>query len=469
MNMVVKKSEDFSEWYNEIVELANLTDKRYPIKGMNVWTPYGWKIMRLTDEFIREELDATNHQEVCFPLLIPETEFKKEADHIKGFDSEVYWVTHAGLNELDIRMCLRPTSETAMYPIFALWVRSHSDLPLKTYQIVNTFRYETKMTRAFIRVREIHFFESHTCHTTEEDAQRQVEEDFVILEKVMRHLALPYFLLTRTEWDKFPGAYYTVGVDCPLLEGRSLQLGSIHHYRENFSKPFDIKYEDVDGTLKHVHQTTYGMSERLVGCTVAFHGDDKGLVLPPDVAPIQVVIIPILAKGKVEEVMAEALRLRDELKRAGVRVHLDDKDERPGSKFFNWEIKGVPLRLELGKRDIAEGKVCFAVRHDGVKGSFLRATAIDDVRSMLQEIMKVMNENAWKRLSIAVATIDTLENPPKKILRFGWCGEEPCGREIETRTELKILGTPYIKEEFHARCVVCGKETDKPTYAARAM
>jgi prolyl-tRNA synthetase len=469
MNMVVKKSEDFSEWYNEIVELANLTDKRYPIKGMNVWTPYGWKIMRLTDEFIREELDATNHQEVCFPLLIPETEFKKEADHIKGFDSEVYWVTHAGLNELDIRMCLRPTSETAMYPIFALWVRSHSDLPLKTYQIVNTFRYETKMTRAFIRVREIHFFESHTCHTTEEDAQRQVEEDFVILEKVMRHLALPYFLLTRTEWDKFPGAYYTVGVDCPLLEGRSLQLGSIHHYRENFSKPFDIKYEDVDGTLKHVHQTTYGMSERLVGCTVAFHGDDKGLVLPPDVAPIQVVIIPILAKGKVEEVMAEALRLRDDLKKAGVRVHLDDKDERPGSKFFNWEIKGVPLRLELGQRDIAEGKVCFAVRHDGVKGSFLRATAIDDVRSMLQEIMKVMNENAWKRLSIAVATIDTLENPPKKILRFGWCGEEPCGREIETRTELKILGTPYIKEEFHARCVVCGKETDKPTYAARAM
>ena len=436
---------------------------------MNVWTPYGWKIMRLTDEFIREELDATNHQEVCFPLLIPETEFKKEKDHIKGFDSEVYWVTHAGLNELDIPMCLRPTSETAMYPIFALWVRSHSDLPLKTYQIVNTFRYETKMTRAFIRVREIHFFESHTCHTTEEDAQRQVEEDFVILERVMRRLALPYFLLTRTEWDKFPGAYYTVGVDCPLLEGRSLQLGSIHHYRENFSRPFDIKYEDVEGSLKFVHQTTYGMSERLVGCTVAFHGDDKGLVLPPDVAPIQVVIIPILAKGKVEEVMAEAVRLREDLKKAGVRVHLDDKDERPGSKFFNWEIKGVPLRLELGQRDIAEDKVCFAVRHDATKGSFLRANVVDDVRSKLQEIMKTMNENAWRRLSTAVATIDSLENPPKKILRFGWCGEESCGKEIETKTELKILGTPYNKEEFRGRCLVCGKETDKVTYAARAM
>jgi prolyl-tRNA synthetase len=465
----MKKEEDFSEWYNDLVELAKLTDKRYPIKGMNVWTPYGWKIMRHIDTFIREGCDATGHDEVCFPLLIPETEFQKEKDHIKGFDAEVYWVTHAGLNELDIRLLLRPTSETAMYPIFSLWVRAHSDLPLKTYQIVNTFRYETKMTRAFIRVREIHFFESHTCHTTEEDAQRQVEEDFVILQKVMRHLALPYFLLTRTEWDKFPGAYYTVGVDCPLLEGRSLQLGSIHHYRENFSKPFDIKYEDVDGSLKHVHQTTYGMSERLVGCTVAFHGDDKGLVLPPDVAPIQVVIIPILAKGKVEEVMAEAIKLREDLKKAGIRVHLDDKDERPGSKFFNWEIKGVPLRLELGQRGIAEGKVCYAVRHDGTKGSFLRATAVDDVSTKLQEIMKAMNENAWKRLSTAVTTIDSLNDPPKKILRFGWCGEETCGREIETRTELKILGTPYINEEFHGKCLVCGKETDKPTYAARAM
>lgn len=467
--MVVKKSEDFSEWYNEIVELAGLTDKRYPIKGMNVWRPYGWKIMRLIDEYIRQEFDATGHDEVCFPLLIPETEFKKEKEHIKGFDSEVYWVTHAGLNQLDIRMCLRPTSETAMYPIFALWIRSHSDLPLKTYQIVNTFRYETKMTRAFIRVREIHFFESHTCHTSEEDAQRQVEEDFVILKKLMRRLALPYFLLVRTEWDKFPGAYYTVGVDCPLLEGRSLQLGSIHHYRENFSRPFEIKYEDVDGTLKYVHQTTFGMSERLVGCIVAFHGDDKGLVLPPDVAPYQVVIVPILAKGKVEEVTTAARTLRDELLKDGIRAQLDERDERPGSKFYDWEMRGVPLRLELGPKDISEGKVSYAVRHDGSKGWFPRGSISQEVKGMLEKIMEDMNASAWARLSNAVATIDTLENPPKKILRFGWCGSEQCGREIETRTELKILGTPYIKEDFRARCLVCGKETERATYAARAM
>ena len=317
----MRKQEDFSEWYNEIVELAHLTDKRYPIKGMNVWTPYGWKIMRFIDTFIREECDATGHDEVCFPLLIPETEFKKEKDHIKGFDAEVYWVTHAGLNELDVRLLLRPTSETAMYPMFALWVRSHTDLPLKTYQLVNTFRYETKQTRAFIRVREIHFFESHTCHVDEADAQRQVEEDFVILENIMEHLCLPYFLLRRTEWDKFPGAHYTVGVDTLLPDGRSLQLGSIHHYRENFSRPFNITYEDDKGEHRFAHQTTFGMSERLVGAVVAVHGDDKGLVLPPDISPFQVVIVPILAKGNVEKVAEECQKRQGT---AGRRLSLSD-------------------------------------------------------------------------------------------------------------------------------------------------
>lgn len=241
--MRMKKEENFNDWYNEIVEKANLSDKRYPVKGMNVWTPYGWKIMRMIDTYIREELDATGHDEVYFPLLIPETEFKKEKEHIKGFDSEVYWVTHAGLNELDVRLVIRPTSETAMYPMFSLWIRSHQDLPLKVYQIVNTFRYETKQTRAFIRVREIHFFESHTCHDSEEDAQRQIDEDTEILAKIAKRLCLPYTLSVRTEWDKFPGAYYTVGIDTVMPNGKTLQIGSIHHYRTNFSEPYEITFE----------------------------------------------------------------------------------------------------------------------------------------------------------------------------------------------------------------------------------
>ncbi|MCL2786244.1 MAG: proline--tRNA ligase [Methanomassiliicoccaceae archaeon] len=465
----MRKETDFSEWYNEIVEKANLSDKRYPIKGMNVWTPYGWKIMSNIDRFIRKELDATGHDEVCFPLLIPETEFKKEKDHIKGFDSEVYWVTHAGLNELDVRLVVRPTSETAMYPMFSLWVRSHTDLPLKIYQIVNTFRYETKQTRSFIRVREIHFFESHTCHVTEEDAQRQVEEDFEILSNLMKELCIPYSLLVRTEWDKFPGAYYTVGLDTAMPNGRMLQIGSIHHYRTNFAVPYNITYEDADGEHKHVHQTTYGMSERLVGAMIGVHGDDKGLVLPPAVAPVQTVIIPILSKGNTDAVMKEAERLRDTLANAGLRVKLDDRDERPGSKFFDWELKGVPLRLEIGMRDIENNVVTFARRDDGSKGTISLHDAPDAVRVILGAIRNDMYSKAWDKQKGCAETITSTDNIPDKMLRFGWCGSEECGHRFEDDNDLKMLGTPYIPEEFDGTCIICGKRTDKVAYASRSM
>ena len=262
------KEQDCGEWYNETVDKAQLCDKRYPIKGMNVWTPYGWKIMSQIDSFLRREMEATEHDEVSFPLLIPESEFKKEKDHIKGFDEEVYWVTHAGLNPLDIRLVLRPTSETAMYPMFSLWVRSHQDLPLKVFQIVNTFRYETKQTRAFMRVREIHFFESHTCHADREDAERQIKQDVEIVDAVCHDLCLPYSLLIRTDWDKFPGAYYTVGIDTVMPNGRTLQIGSAHYYSTNFSKPYNITYETESGEHVFAHQTTLGMTERRLGADI---------------------------------------------------------------------------------------------------------------------------------------------------------------------------------------------------------
>lgn len=467
--ITIQKEENFNEWYNEIVEKAELSDKRYPIKGMNVWTPYGWKIMRHIDTYIRQELDRTNHDEVCFPLLIPETEFKKEKDHIKGFDAEVYWVTHAGLNELDVRLVVRPTSETAMYPMFSLWVRSHTDLPLKIYQIVNTFRYETKQTRSFIRVREIHFFESHTCHDSEEDAQRQVEEDFVILERVMKKLCLPYSLLRRTDWDKFPGAHYTVGIDTAMPNGRTLQIGSIHHYRTNFAEPYNISFEDVDGERRFVHQTTYGMSERLVGAVIGVHGDDKGLVLPPALAPIQAIIIPIISKGNAETVNSAAQELSRRLNDTGIRCQVDDRDERPGSKYFHWEIRGVPLRLELGMRDIENGLVTYARRNDGLKGTFAAANAEENAKSILDEIAESMLQAAWEKQKAAVQDVDSLENPPEKILRFGWCQEEECGHQIEDRFDLTLLGTPYNDEGYEGKCIVCGKATKKPGYAARSM
>ena len=472
----MSREDNYNEWYLDIVEKAALSDKRYPIKGMNVWTPYGWKIMSFIDRYIRRELDATGHDEVSFPLLIPETEFKKEKDHIKGFDSEVYWVTHAGLDELDVRLVVRPTSETAMYPMFSLWVRSHQDLPLKIYQIVNTFRYETKQTRPFIRVREIHFFESHTCHDTEEDAQRQIEEDLEILKRIAKELCLPYYLLRRTDWDKFPGAYYTVGIDTVMPNHKTLQLGSVHHYRTNFSEPYDITYEDENGEHKYVHQTTYGMSERLLGAVISVHGDDKGLCLPPAVAPFEVVIIPILGKNSKEEVSAAAIEMRKELEAAGIRTKLDDRDDRPGSKYYDWEIKGVPLRLELGARDIENKVVTFARRDTGEKGTIDAGTLVAGVKLILDDIMRNMSEKAWKFQREAITDLKTIEDIPKdeedtklRIYRFGWCGCPECGHKFEDDNDIKILGTPYLHEDYKGKCIICGKETDTPAYAARTM
>lgn len=465
----MKKAEDFSEWYNDIVEKASLTDKRYPVKGMNVWTPYGWKIMRTIDTNIREELDATAHDEVCFPLLIPEDQFAKEKEHIKGFDAEVFWVTHAGLTPLDVKLLLRPTSETAMYPIFSLWVRSHADLPLKTYQIVNTFRYETKQTRAFIRVREIHFFESHTCHADFEDAERQVREDYEILDRLAKKWCLPYKLLKRTDWDKFPGAAYTVGIDTVLPNGRTLQLGSIHQYRDNFSKPYEIKYEGDDGEHRYVHQTTFGMSERLVGAIVAIHGDDNGLVLPPDVATIQAVVVPVLAKGATEAVSKAARELAGELKQAGVRVHLDERDIRPGAKYYDWELKGVPLRLELGTKDMEENVVTLVRRHTGEKLLIGRKGAAEATKAALEAIAADLLASAQATMNDSTETVVSLDDLPDKLIRTGWCGGEECGHKIEDLTERDIIGTPIADEEFKGMCVVCGKPTTTPIYIAKAM
>ena len=471
-----KNAETYGEWYLDIVEKAGLSDKRYPIKGMNVWTPYGWKIMRFVDSFLREELDGTDHDEVCFPLLIPETEFKKEKDHIKGFDSEVYWVTHAGLDELDVRLVVRPTSETAMYPMFSLWVRSHQDLPLKIYQIVNTFRYETKQTRPFIRVREIHFFESHTCHDTEEDAQLQIEEDLEIVKRLMGRLCLPYFLLKRTDWDKFPGAHYTVGIDTVMPNHKTLQLGSVHHYRTNFSVPYDITYEDENGEHKYVHQTTYGMSERTLGALISVHGDEKGLCLPPSVAPFEIVIIPILGKNQAVDVAKAAKDLTNDLKKAGFRVKLDDRDDRPGSKYYDWEIKGVPLRLELGARDIENKVVTYARRDTGEKGTIPMDSLVDGINGVFDSITKNLSEKAWKFQMDSVTELSAVDDIPKdtedtklRIYRFGWCGSPECGHRFEDDNDIKILGTPYLHEEYNGKCIVCGKETDTPAYAARTM
>lgn len=463
----MSKKEDFSQWYPEVIEKANLSDKRYPIKGMNVWTPYGWKAMRLIDSFIRREFDATGHEEVYFPLLIPEDQFQKEADHIKGFEEWVYWVTHAGTTELDVRLLLRPTSETAMYPVFALWIRSHADLPLKVYQIANVFRYETKQTRTFMRVREIHFFESHTCHDSFEDAEKQIQENVQIMERLGREYCLPYILCKRPDWDKFAGAFYSIGIDSLMPTGRALQLGSIHQYKTNFSKAYGITYEDENGEHRYVYQTTFGMAERLLGAVIAIHGDDRGVLFPPQIAPIQVVIIPILAKGAKAEVMDQCNEVFHELKDAGVRVHLDDRDLRPGNKFYHWEAKGVPLRIEIGRQDIRAGVVT-AVRRDKMTRDLIqRKQMVSKVKELLSQIQKDLHARAEEEMRENIVLIKSLEEVRSGIMMMGWCGAENCGHEIEDQTGLSILGEPVGHEEFKGKCIICGKDTTTPTCAAK--
>ena len=455
-----KKNEDFNEWYNEIVEIADLCDKRYPIKGMNVWRPYGWKLMNHIDSLIRFEMFKTNHDEVYFPLLIPESSFKKEEEHIEGFGSEVYWITHAGINELEERWLLRPTSETAMYPMFSLWIRSHADLPLKTYQIVNTFRYETKQTRAFIRVREIHFFEAHTCHVDFEDAEKQIKEDKEIAGRLFEKLSLPYILSKRPEWDKFAGADYTISIDVLMPSFRTLQLGSIHQYKDNFSKPYEISYEAEDGKHKNCHQTTYGMSERILGALVGIHADNKGLVMPPEVAPVQVVIIPIIFKGEEKTILDACNNLNSKLLEIGIKSHVDARDITPGNKFYNWELKGVPLRVEIGPKDI-EKKQVVIVRRDTSEKKFVSDNdAINTIKEELNLISKNLFDTANKLLNDNINRVNTIDEAQnlKGIVELPWCGTEDCALEIENILDGNTLGEPIENNECNMSCPVCGKQ-----------
>jgi len=454
-----KKTEDFNEWYNEIVELADLCDKRYPIKGMNVWRPYGWKLMSYVDRLIRDEMEATDHQEVYFPLLIPESSFKKEEEHIEGFGSEVYWITHAGVNELEERWLLRPTSETAMYPIFSLWIRSHTDLPLKTFQIVNTFRYETKQTRAFIRVREIHFFEAHTCHTDFKDAERQIEEDKTIAHQLFKKLCLPFVFSKRPEWDKFAGAFYTISIDVLMPSGRTLQLGSIHQYKDNFSKPYEIKYETEKGEHAYCHQTTYGMSERILGALVGIHGDNKGLVMPPEVAPKQVIIVPIIFKGKEKEVLSACDQLCKKLLDENIRAHVDRRDITPGNKYYDLELKGVPVRVEIGPRDIQKKEVVIVRRDTGEKKSVSQKDLVKIIRDAFDSISTELYKNAKQLLDNNMHRIKTIVEAKEKkgIIELPWCGNEDCAQEIENILDGNTLGEPIEDIKCNDSCPVCSQ------------
>lgn len=456
---------EFSEWFHNILEEAEIIDTRYPIKGMHVWQPPGFKIRKYALSILKELLDE-DHEEVLFPLLIPEDELAKEAIHVKGFEEEVYWITHGGLTPLNKKLALRPTSETAMYPMFALWVRSHTDLPMKFYQVVNTFRYETKHTRPLIRVREITTFkEAHTVHTDAEGARKQVERAMEIYSTFFDELGIPYVVTRRPDWDKFPGADYTMAFDTLLPDGKTLQIGTVHNLGQTFAHTFDITYETAEGEHEYVYQTCYGLSDRVIASIIGIHGDSSGLRLPPGVAPYQVVIVPILFKKGAQEVMDFCNQLKDKIKKAGIRVHLDDRDLRAGKKYYEWEMRGVPIRLEIGPRDITNKKMVI-VRRDTMEKEIVdynEETLISDLNQVLEDIKENLRVEAWKDFQNNIHPAETVEEAAdivsnqRGIVSFSWCGNEECGKNMEEQVNVDILG---VKEEStEGKCINCGKES----------
>jgi prolyl-tRNA synthetase len=464
---------DFSEWFHNILEEAEIIDSRYPIKGMHVWLPNGFKIRKNTLNILKDILDK-EHDEVLFPLLIPEDELAKEAIHVKGFEEEVYWITHGGLTELNKKMALRPTSETAMYPMFSLWVRSHTDLPMKFYQVVNTFRYETKHTRPLIRVREITTFkEAHTVHSSREDAEKQVEDAIKIYKEFFDILGIPYLITKRPVWDKFPGADYTMAFDTLLPDGKTLQIGTVHNLGQTFAKTFEITFETPEGEHEYAYQTCYGLSDRVIASVIGIHGDDSGLCLPPEVSPYQIVIVPIIFKKGGEEVIAACTEIQSKLKDAGFRVHLDDRDLRAGKKFYDWEMRGVPLRVELGPRDLSNNNAVLLRRDTMEKVNIsLADDIVEQVNNLMSDISLNMREKALEKMNGQIREVSTIEEAKesieseKGIISFSWCGNEACGKEIEEKANVDILGIQEV-DEISGKCFHCASEAKFKAFMAK--
>jgi prolyl-tRNA synthetase len=470
---------NYSEWFHKVIQEVPVYDMRYPVKGTGIWTPYGFKIRKGVTQIIRDELEKTGHDEVLFPLLIPDYMLGKEGEHIKDFEDEVYWVTHGGKSPLDVKLALRPTSETAIYPMFQLWINAYSDLPLKIFQIVNVFRYETKATRPMIRVREVSTFkEAHTAHATREEAEAQVKQGIEIYSTIFSKLKLPYVRTRRPEWDKFPGAEYTVAFDTVLPDGKVLQIGTVHALGQGFSKAFDIKYMKADGNYENVWQTCYGISERAIAALISAHGDDNGLVLPSEVAPVQVAVVPIVYKGKEEDVLKKCYEVRDTLVSAGLRAVVDDRKEvTPGSKYFTWEMRGAPVRIDLGPRDIEAGTAVLVRRDSLEKTTVQMASIVGEIRKLMSSLDDALmkRSSAWMSARISeVTSVDEVKDVLNKyggIVEAPWCGDRGCGEDLEAKVDARILGTPYGESEeckSGIGCVNCGVTAKSTIRIARS-
>jgi len=472
----MKKDRNFSEWFDKVLLEAEVLDDRYTVKGFTVYRGWGYQIVRTIAHMLEEKLEEAGHEPMLFPVVIPEDAFEKEAEHIKGFAAEVFWITRGGDTELPRRLLLRPTSETAIYPLFKYWIRSHADLPLRMHQTCNVYRYETKATRPLLRAREFLWNEAHTAHATLDDAERQVKEAEEIYDQVFKRLGLGYILLMRPEFDKFPGALYSIAFDAWNPDGKVNQVGTVHNLGDNFSKAFEITYEDDSGNQRHVYTTCYGFGlGRTLAAIVAQHGDDHGLILPPEIAPTQVVIVPIPYKGGEERLRSYSAELLGVFKEAGLRVILDDSEKmRPGEKFYHWEMFGVPVRVEAGQREVEERTVTLVRRDTLERSKVPLGEAAQRIGRLFEEILEALQMRSNRMLEESVKDAADLEDvreglEGRRIVRVNWCDEEACAFRIKEEVGAEIRGYRYdVEEEPGGPCIVCGGTAKKVVYIARA-
>ena len=463
---ITSMDDDFAQWYTDICKKAELVEYT-SVKGCMVIRPYGYAIWENIQKILDGMFKDTGHENVCMPMFIPESLLQKEKDHVEGFAPEVAWVTHGGSEKLEERLCVRPTSETLFCEHYANIVHSYRDLPKLYNQWVSVVRWE-KTTRPFLRSREFLWQEGHTIHATAEEAIAETEKMLdVYAEFCEKHLCMPVVKGRKTESDKFAGAVATYAIEALMHDGKALQAGTSHYFGDGFAKAFNIQYTDKDNTLKYPHQTSWGMTTRLIGAVIMTHGDNSGLVLPPDVAPVQVVIVPV-AQHK-EGVLEKANELLQILKAQGLRVKLDDSENSPGWKFAEYEMKGVPLRIEIGPKDIENNRCVCAVRYSGEKRDVALADFADTVAELLEKeipqgMYKKAEENRERRTYKCTSTDEmkkVLEENGDGFIKAMWCGSEECEDKVKELTGAGSRCIPNEQEHIADTCVCCGKKADK--------
>lgn len=470
--MLTSQKQDFAKWYNEIVLQAGLAEHS-PIKGSMVIKPYGYALWENIQRAMDVEIKRMGVDNVYFPLFIPESFLKREAEHIEGFAPEVAWVTHGGKKKLQERLAVRPTSETIMYDVFSKWIKSYRDLPLKVNQWANIVRWEMR-PRLFLRTLEFLWQEGHTAHSAEKEADEMTKKALKMYHDfVQNYLAIYTIPGKKTEVEKFAGALYTLSIEALMLDGKGLQMGTSHQLGQNFSKAFEIKFLDKKGKQSYVWQTSWGTSTRMIGGLIMAHGDDRGLILPPQIAPFQVIIVPIWMSNKEKNKIKQyILRIEKILLDKGVRFHIDWRTQQtPGWKFNEWELRGVPLRFEIGPKEVANNKITFISRENLEKKIISFRDLENRIEKILAGLQKRLLEKSKKFTQKNTHQTNSYSEFKKFIKKGGfiktyWCGDSKCEEKIQKETKATIRC--ILKEGRGQKCIKCGKNSKKEVLFAKA-